>query len=627
MTLRLWPATLLALVTCCTLHAARSSPIKGPPLVWGAVPSRQTFRLGDTIKLDCPIRANPAPILEWSKDGDSIKAGWERYKPTNHGLRIRQVLLDDSGLFTCRAVNGFGSQQVTYEVLIVDPNAKATEAPPPPVSVFSDSELTERRPSWSDGGAGDGDAGLNQSAVGRAPLLIETSQTPGRIWQLPVESTLRLKCLAQGQPEPHLIWIKDGREIGDERRHGRWELQVPRVALDDSGTYTCRAVNPYGSMNASFIIQVIDRTAGKPEFVGGYPQNVTVLEGSTARLQCRVTSDTSPFLQWLRRLEPLSPFDRHVDADQPDRDGIIFFDGWKYQVLRSGSPAYQADDGSYLDKLSLTQVTPQHAGVYICVATNSVGYTYRSATVAVFTGAAGQLETRDGASGMPTAAVIGLPVGGVAAVLLIGWIVYYVRSVRGGSGSRASVKERDRLPAAALPLSLAAHHQRHGRVVNKDVSAATPCLPRGDQHDAPVHHRMAMAANHPPPPTYHPYSTPYMGSIQQQDMLLSYQPELVRMHNVINGGRQSLRPPPGGSPFRDSHNNNANTWSNMYRSQPCGRSSERNPSLASFPGRHDSGESEHAYASVHNMNVNYAAFDYEDVRSNNRRFIQRIDMV
>ena len=62
-----------------------------------------------------------------------------------------------------------------------------------------------------------------------------------------------------------------------------------------------------------------------------------------------------------------------------------------------------------------------------------------------------------------------------------------------------------------------------------------------------------------------------MGSIQQQDMLLSYQPELVRMHNVINGGRQSLRPPPGGSPFRDSHNNNANTWSNMYRSQPCGR--------------------------------------------------------
>ena len=41
--------------------------IAGPPHVWGAVPSSQTFRLGDTVKLDCPIRANPPPILEWLK--------------------------------------------------------------------------------------------------------------------------------------------------------------------------------------------------------------------------------------------------------------------------------------------------------------------------------------------------------------------------------------------------------------------------------------------------------------------------------------------------------------------------------------------------------------------------------
>ena len=55
-------------------------------------------------------------------------------------------------------------------------------------------------------------------------------------------------------------------------------------------------------------------------------------------------------------------------------------------MVRSGSPAYQADDGSYLDKLSLTDVTFNHAGVYICVATNSAGYNYRQATLAVLTG-------------------------------------------------------------------------------------------------------------------------------------------------------------------------------------------------------------------------------------------------
>ena len=65
-------------------------------------------------------------------------------------------------------------------------------------------------PGWNDAEAEANATRFRQrgSGPGVAPLLIETSQTPGRIWQLPLDSTLRLKCLAQGQPEPHLIWIK-----------------------------------------------------------------------------------------------------------------------------------------------------------------------------------------------------------------------------------------------------------------------------------------------------------------------------------------------------------------------------------------------------------------------------------
>ena len=51
-------------------------------------------------------------------------------------------------------------------------------------------------------------------------------------------------------------------------------------------------------------------------------QNVTVLEGSTARLQCRVISDTPVYLQWLRRLERLPPY--HPVADtRPDANGVL----------------------------------------------------------------------------------------------------------------------------------------------------------------------------------------------------------------------------------------------------------------------------------------------------------------
>ena len=60
------------------------------------------------------------------------------------------------------------------------------------------------------------------------------------------------------------------------------------------------------------------------------------MEGSTARLQCRVISDTPLFLQWLKRLDRVSPtYDQHrlgsggvvaagiVDHSRPDADGII----------------------------------------------------------------------------------------------------------------------------------------------------------------------------------------------------------------------------------------------------------------------------------------------------------------
>lgn len=37
-----------------------------------------------------------------TQDGDSVTAGWERFKSTSHGLRIKEVILDDSGEYTCK---------------------------------------------------------------------------------------------------------------------------------------------------------------------------------------------------------------------------------------------------------------------------------------------------------------------------------------------------------------------------------------------------------------------------------------------------------------------------------------------------------------------------------------------
>ena len=53
------------------------------------------------------------------QDGDSVTPGWERFKTTAHGLRIKEATVDDSGTYTCKGVNGFGSEQITFDVIIV----------------------------------------------------------------------------------------------------------------------------------------------------------------------------------------------------------------------------------------------------------------------------------------------------------------------------------------------------------------------------------------------------------------------------------------------------------------------------------------------------------------------------
>lgn len=91
----------------------------------------------------------------------------------------------------------------------------------------------------------------------------------------------------------------------------------------------------------------------------------------------------------------------------------------------------------------------------------------------------GMSGTHGGAGGLPTAAVVALPVGAFAVLALIAWIVYYVKSER-----------RIRKEGNAI-----APHR--GEI--KDLT--TPCLPQPPPPDA-MHHRFQT-------PNCIPYSVPY----------------------------------------------------------------------------------------------------------------------
>ena len=78
---------------------------------------------GEALRLGCPIGSDAvgrsAPIITWYKDGDEISVGWERYRVRHDSLYVRDMEPDDSGVFACRATNGFGSVDVKYLVLVL----------------------------------------------------------------------------------------------------------------------------------------------------------------------------------------------------------------------------------------------------------------------------------------------------------------------------------------------------------------------------------------------------------------------------------------------------------------------------------------------------------------------------
>lgn len=80
----------------------------------------------------------------------------------------------------------------------------------------------------------------------------------------PVNSSLRLRCKATGNPRPQITWMKDEHNLyhGDLGRRSSWTLRLPDLQQTDSGHYTCVVWNRLGSINFTYHIQVIGKHWG-----------------------------------------------------------------------------------------------------------------------------------------------------------------------------------------------------------------------------------------------------------------------------------------------------------------------------------------------------------------------------
>ncbi|XP_064275036.1 fibroblast growth factor receptor-like 1 isoform X1 [Passer domesticus] len=378
---------------------AFSDSARGPPRIADKVIHRQSVRLGRTIKLLCPVEGDPPPLTMWMKDGRTIHSGWTRFRILQQGLKIKEVESEDAGTYICKATNGFGSTNVNYTLIVIDD-----------ASSGKDSQVPE------------GSNGEHEDHSGKQwarPRFTQPAKMRRRVIARPVGSSIRLKCVASGNPRPDITWLKDNKpltaqEIGENKKK-KWTLNLKNLKPEDSGKYTCRVFNKVGEINATYKVEVIQRTRSKPILTGTHPVNTTVDYGGTTSFQCKVRSDVKPVIQWLKRVEY---------GTESKYNSTIDVGGQKFVVLPTGE-VWSRPDGSYLNKLMITRAKEEDAGMYICLGANTMGYSFRSAFLTVLPDPKPPSAPvpPSSASSLPWPVIIGIPAG---AVFIFGTILLWL---------------------------------------------------------------------------------------------------------------------------------------------------------------------------------------------------------
>lgn len=374
------------LITLCVITLVSCVASRSPPRALTNEPQGEIrVKAGQAVRLHCSVDADPPALLQWTKDDEGIHSGWERFKVGQGSLRIKDVTEDDSGHYVCRATNGFGSVNIEHDLYVItDNNGTSVTA----------------------------DDGNNDGPI-MAPQFTNPEQMQPMVNQ-PEGSTVRLKCKAHGQPRPTVTWYHNNRLIPGESQPS-WMLKLGDVREENSGKYTCRVTNKGGSVNFTYVLEVVTRLS-KPILTSPHPMNTTALYGDTAVLQCVVNSDVEPTIQWLKRLD--DPNDVRVT------NNTFRVNGHEYMVLSQGATQMMKSDGTYLNKLTLRDVTESDAGLYVCWGGNSAGYNTREAYLSVTRGGDRSIisfnqPTTRASQQLPLWVIVAALIGVVAIVVII----------------------------------------------------------------------------------------------------------------------------------------------------------------------------------------------------------------
>ncbi|NXD91739.1 TITIN protein, partial [Chaetorhynchus papuensis] len=256
-------------------------------------------------KFTCEVEMAPNVKFQWYKagreiyDGDKYSIRTSNYLST---LEIPRPQVVDCGEYSCKASNQHGSVSSTAVLTVTEPPSFVKKVDP-------------------------------------SYLL-----TPG--------DSARLQCKIKGSPEIQVTWFKNNKEIHESNTHRMSfvnsvaVLDILEMKVDDTGTYSCEAVNEVGSDSCTTEVVVKE----PPSFIRTL-EPAELVKGTNPILQCEVAG-TGPFeISWYK------------DKKQ----------------IRS-SKKYRLTSQKAVISLEVSSFNSADVGEYECVVANEVGKCMCSAT-------------------------------------------------------------------------------------------------------------------------------------------------------------------------------------------------------------------------------------------------------
>ncbi|XP_074685021.1 striated muscle preferentially expressed protein kinase isoform X1 [Strix aluco] len=324
--------------------------------------------VGAEVLLKCIVTANPQPEVSWRKDGVPLRSSTTRpikAEGERHTLLVRSARVADGGLYTVTAANEVGATCCSA-ILSVRP-APAVErhgnlAPPlgqaspitsdeeylSPLEEFPESGTPQHRPAMklqprAEHGAAHGSL---ESTFKAAPTFEVSLSDQSVLEGQDVSMSVRVR----GEPKPIIYWLRNRQPVKYGRRHhaeetegarGLFTLHILAAERTDTGFYTCKAVNEYGTKQCEAKLEVRARPECQSLAIVVPLQDVVVGAGELALFECLVAGPPDMDVDWLSRGRLLQPALLKCK---------MHFDGRKCKLLLTS--VHEDDSGIYTCKLS-----------------------------------------------------------------------------------------------------------------------------------------------------------------------------------------------------------------------------------------------------------------------------------